>query len=76
MIATRFSKSLLVDALAFRIGCLVRVHNFDLGNGTAQLKPGDVDRAVAYGEMRFCKRLLEDVSSGHVADWMPRKEPK
>jgi hypothetical protein len=70
----RFSKALLTDVLTYRIGYLVSLHNFDLGNGTAQLKAGDVDRAVAYGEMRFCESLLEDLHSGQVGRWLPWKE--
>jgi len=60
----RFSKATVGKYVRERIGRLVKEHRFDLDNGTAQLKPGDVNRVVAYGEVRALEALAEQHDLG------------
>ena len=50
--AIEFSRWIYVD--------LRNKYKFDTGNGTAQLKEGDVERNTAYGTMRFFQSVYND----------------
>lgn len=57
----RFSKQKVLDTIIVRITGIQNEYHFDEGNGTAQLKAGDVDRAVAYGKYRALNDLCEEL---------------
>lgn len=66
--AGRFTKSALRDYLVKRVCGLRDKYNFDMDNGTAQLRDGDKDRAVAYGEMRGALDLIHQIDGGFIHD--------
>lgn len=48
----RFSKALALEVLDAKAAAIAKRENFDRGNGTSQLNPNDLSRAVEYGRMR------------------------
>ena len=71
---SRFTKAAAIEQITRRAEGHVKVHGFDLQNGTAQLRPTNcddktqalIDKAVAYGAMRALFGVAEDIASGHL----------
>ena len=55
---TRFSKATLAEDLHRRMELIQDACQFNLGNGLAQLKPGDPERAAKYGEYRTLESIM------------------
>lgn len=70
----RFSKQAALDALDARAAELARRFKFDRGNGTSQLEPKgrefdkQIERAVAYGQMRAYESFAEAICNGLAFD--------
>ena len=48
----RFSKAMALQVLDQQADKIAAEHKFNRSNGTAQLKPDDIERAISYGRMR------------------------
>lgn len=66
--SVRFSKATVAAEIQVRIDAIQTARRFDPGNGTAQLMPGDVDRAVDYGRWM----ALRDIAEEYDLDVDPR----
>jgi hypothetical protein len=62
----RFNKKKMMSALDEKADFLQKKWQFEKNNGTAQLKDGDIDRAVAYGEWRALRNLAEQINCGRI----------
>jgi hypothetical protein len=69
--ARRFSKATLLEHVEAQMMVLADEWGIDPGNGTAQIAPGDIDRAVAYGEYRALDDLRDRLNGFYYDDaWM------
>lgn len=60
----RFSRQRLLDYLDRKVAGIVAAEVFDVRIGTAQLSPGNIERAVEYGRMFALERLAEEIREG------------
>ena len=64
----KFSKANLKAFMQNRIDRIQEEYQFDLNNGTAQIKTNDRDAymriSIAYGSLRTFLALLEDIDNG------------
>ena len=61
MSTPRFSKKQLREDLLKQEAGLRTSYNFIDMNGTAQLKPGDINRAVQYGHWMRVRHMLDNI---------------
>jgi hypothetical protein len=66
----RFTKAAMMKALSDKMEKIRREFNFNLDNGTSQLKGalGSTDAVVAYGRYRECEFLLIEIEEGRIRD--------
>jgi hypothetical protein len=71
---SRFTKSAAIAEIQASADAIQAKEKFDRNNGTSQLLPKGADtrmqiiinRAVAYGRMRACEQIANDIESGHL----------
>jgi hypothetical protein len=60
----RFSKAICLQVLDKHAARIASAQRFDRGNGTSQLRDGDVSRAVEYGRMKAFEQFAEWIEEG------------
>ena len=62
----RFSKQKLIGHLMSTAEKIEKLHNLNRWHGTEQLRAGDVNRAVAYGEMNAILELVSEIQEKRI----------
>lgn len=62
----RFTKAQLIADLPERADRLEKQWGFDRSNGSAQVRGGNVERAIDYGSFQNMLNLVADIEAGYI----------